>query len=169
MLHAVSLDISTQGWMPRMHASTTADIQLHLCLQSSLQSQMKNLTFAHISGFHHRHFPEAQHDFLKQHPNDFLGQTASDMQSEAFDQAAAREYMSRHQQPLMYVPRFPPPAEAKHERLTIQEQRQQKRQRQKAMPRHFFINGNYTTSLDQGSLAGLRCHACSIIIVTINY
>ncbi|KAL0019247.1 hypothetical protein WJX79_010983 [Trebouxia sp. C0005] len=46
--------------------------------------------------------------------------------------------------------RLPPSAEAKHERLTIQEQRQQKRQRQRAMPRHFFINGNYTTSLDQG-------------------
>lgn len=144
-----------------MHASITADIQLHLCLQSSLKSQMRNLTFAHISGFRHRHFPEAQHDFLKQHPNDFLGQTASDMQSEAFDQAAARQYMSRHKQPLKYVPGLPPSAEAKHERLTIQEQRQQKRQRQRAMPRHFFINGNYTTSLDQGTLACLQCHACS--------
>ncbi|KAL0049112.1 hypothetical protein WJX82_006790 [Trebouxia sp. C0006] len=117
---------------------------------SSLQSQMKNLTFGHISGFHHRHFPEAQHDFLYSHPNDFLGQTSSDFQSEAFDQAAAREYMSRHKQPLMYVPKSPPLAETKHERRTIQEQRQQKRQRQRAMPRHFFINGNYTSSKDQG-------------------
>ncbi len=51
----------------------------------------------------------------------------------------------------MYVPKSPPLAEAKHERRTIQEQRQQKRQRQRAMPRHFFINGNYTSSQDQGS------------------
>ncbi|KAL0031621.1 hypothetical protein WJX77_010215 [Trebouxia sp. C0004] len=138
---------------------------------SSLQSQMKNLTFAHISGFHHRHFPEAQHDFLKQHPNDFLGQTASDMQSEAFDQAAAREYMSRHKQPLRYAPSLPPPAEAKHERLTIQEQRQQKRQRQRAMPRHFFINSNYTTSLDQGLVnpAAVELQPFGWILIVMHY
>lgn len=113
---------------------------------------MRNLSFAHIPAFRHRHFPEAQHDFLRQHPDDFLGQTASDMQSEAFDQAAARTYMSKHQQPAKYVPNLKAPVEAKHVRLTMQEQRQQRRQRQRAMPKHFFINADYRSSNISGNV-----------------
>ena len=123
-----------------------------LHLQSSLKSEMRNLTFAHINSFRHRHFPEAQHDFLKLHPDDFLAQTASDMASEAFDQAAAREYISRHQKPVQYIPNSNVPAEARPERLTTQERRQQRRQRQRAMPRHFFINTVYRSSLNQGDM-----------------
>jgi len=127
-------------------------IFLALYLQSSVNSEMKNLTFGHMTHFRHRHFPDAQHDFLLNHPDDFLSQCTSDMAGEAFDQAVAREYMSRHKQPAQYLPSSNPSARAGRGRFASQEQRQTRKQGRCAMPKHFFINQNYSFSHDQGDV-----------------
>ncbi len=130
-------------------------------LQSSLTSEMRNLTFAHIKDSHHRHFPEARHDFMAIHPEDFLSLVTSDMAGEAFDQAVAREYMRNHQQPAQYEPNSSPDFEAEHNnrRLSQHEKRQQRRQ---AMPKHMYINDQFRSSKDSGQfcLCGCTC-SCS--------
>ena len=130
------------------------------CLQASLKSEMKNLTFSHIKHFRHRHFPEAQHDFRLNHPDDFLMQTASDMAGEALDQEAALQYMRKHKQPSQYTPQQQtnPGAADVTQRLTLQNRQQarrlirQRRQVQpKAIPQHFFINKDFKYGKDTGN------------------
>ena len=110
---------------------------------------MRDLSFDHMTTFHHRHFPESRHDFMVEHPHDFLDGVTADMAAEAFDQAYALDYIKRHPQPLQFAPNSSPDYEAAHQhrRLSQHELRQQRRQ---SMPKHIYISNDYRSSHDSG-------------------
>lgn len=135
------------------------------CLQSSLTSEMRNISFAHIKGFHHRHFPDARHDFMTHHPDDFLTLVSSDIA--ALDQHTAKVYINNHPCPKQYEPSASKANQAEHNsrRLSQHEKRQQRLQ---AMPKHFYVSDDYKTSLDSGDWMASCCHpshmSCLIVL-----
>ena len=134
-----------------------------VCVQSSLTSEMRDLSFSHITNFHHRHFPEARHDFMIQHPQAFLDGVTADMAAEASEQAHALDFIKRHPQPQQFAPNSSPDYEAAHQhrRLSQHELRQQRRQ---AMPKHIYISNDYRSSHDSGMcLVMLDCSASSAL------
>jgi len=110
---------------------------------------MRNIGFAHIEGFYHRHFPDAHNDFMTQHPDDFIALVSSDIAAEALDQHTAKAYIKNHPCPKQYEPSASGAKQAEHNsrRLSQHEKRQQRLQ---AMPKHFYVNDQYKTSLDSG-------------------
>lgn len=110
---------------------------------------MRSISFAHMKGFHHHQFPDARHDFMTQHPDDFLALVSSDIAAEALDQHAAKAYINNHRCPKQYEPSTSAAKQAEHNsrRLSQHDKRQQRLQ---AMPKHFYINDQYKTSLDSG-------------------
>ena len=117
---------------------------------------MRNISFAHIKGFHHRHFPDARHDFMTHHPDDFLTLVSNDIAAEAFDQHAAQAYIKNHPCTKQYEPSASGAKQAEHNsrRLSQHEKRQQRLQ---AMPKHFYVNDEYKTSLDSGDCIVFCC------------
>lgn len=129
-----------------------SDLHLHWYTAehgSSLTSEMRSISFAHMKGFHHHQFPDARHDFMTQHPDDFLALVSSDIAAEALDQHAAKAYIKNHPCPKQYEPSTSAAKQAEHNsrRLSQHDKRQQRLQ---AMPKHFYINDQYKTSLDSG-------------------
>lgn len=117
---------------------------------------MRNIGFAHIESFYHRHFPGASHDFMTQHPDDFLALVSSDIAAEALDQHAARAYINNHPCPKEYEPSASGAKQAEHNsrRLSQHEKRQHRLQ---AMPKHFYVNDQYKTSVDSGDCIASCC------------
>lgn len=111
---------------------------------------MKDLSFAHIPNFQHRHFPDANHDFRLYHPALFLKSLADDMGAEAAAPAVAMEYKARHHHALDLEKCWV-------HLLTSQQNKVQRAltpslgPRRKAMPKHIFINEEFRSSGDQGT------------------
>ena len=61
-------------------------------VQSSLTSEMRNLSFAHVRDFHHRHFMDARHDFMIEHPQEFLDLVTGELRP---DSCMCRNILSR--------------------------------------------------------------------------
>lgn len=110
---------------------------------------MRNVSFAHIKDFRHRHFAESRHDFQTQNSDGFLGLVASDLAGEASEQAAAKTYIKKHPQPARYEPKSVAGFQADHNnrRLSQHEKRQQRLQ---AMPKHMYIDDQYRSGSDSG-------------------
>ena len=121
------------------------------CMQSSVRSDMRNLSFAHVKGFSHRHFQEIEHDFggNDKYSKEFMSAAVADLAAEAADQANIKQYLRQHRQPAEYAPCYNSKADGHHghRRLASQQTRQQRRQ---AMPKHFHIDDEYRSSLNQG-------------------
>lgn len=120
-----------------------------------------------MKGFHHRHLPDARHDFMTQHPDDFLTLISSDIAADALDQHAAEAYIKNHPCPKQYEPSTSGANQAEHNsrRLSQHEKRQQRLQ---AMPKHFYVNDQYKTSLDSGDCAVSCCRqpvlSCLVVL-----
>ena len=115
---------------------------------------MKDLSFAHIPHFQHRHFLEANHDFRLHHPALFLKSLAADMGVEAAAPAVAMQYQAGHRHSLdlekCWVHLLTSQQTKLHRALTPS-----LGPRRKAMPKHMFINEEFRSSGDQG-----MCSSC---------
>ena len=123
---------------------------LCLHLQSSTSSEMKDLSFAHLNHFSHRHFPEARHDFASS--PDFLITAAKDIADEAFGQAFAKDYVAKHPQPPQYTVCSKPDQTAPSLAAMTTGKRTIR------MPKHFFLSPEYTSSMDHGDTFLLQGH-----------
>lgn len=134
-----------------MHA-TCPSLQM-LWLQSSLASEMKGLSFAHITHFQHRHFKEASHDFQLHHPVLFLNSLADDMGAEADSAASAMQYRAQHRHSADLGQCWVTDLLSHQLDSVRQALVPQRRPGRKSMPKHFYINAQYRSSSDQGTLA----------------
>lgn len=128
------------------------------CTQTSLKSEMQNMSFAHIPHFYHRHFPEARHDFALGQKDDFLRDLALDMANEAMHSEFATAYIDKHRHPVWdEIPKCTQhfPSDSRHfhrpqhpsdSKLMVQ----RKGQQHKAMPKHFYVDGFYRSDYDRG-------------------
>lgn len=148
----------------RLPEVTIADCsRVCLNMQSSIHSEMKDLSFAHVENFAHRQIPEAGHGFGS--GPDFLNTAAKDIANEAFAPAFAKGYPARHQQPPKYVP-CSKAVDQTVPRLAAREIGQWAMR----MPKHIIISQQYTSSLDNGDMPWLQryhfsnhtaCSGCS--------
>ena len=116
-----------------------------LCLQSSLTSEMQNVSFAHLEEFHHRHFPDTRHDFVTGHPQDFLKIVALDMATEASRSAFALNFTDRHHHTVWEKA---PACADEPEHASRRKLRRKKESR--TMPKHFYIDDQHRSDFDRG-------------------
>ena len=119
------------------------------CMQSSLTSEMRNMSFEHVDHFHHRHFPDMRHDFQTNHPQDFLKSVAADMAAEALNPAFGVNYTAHHKHPIW---------DAKMECVDDHHEYKSRRKlwRKKdhrVMPKHFYIDDWHRSDYDRGEFA----------------
>ncbi len=93
---------------------------------------------------------------MTQLPDDYLPLVSSDIAAEAFDQHTAKAYIENHPCPKEYEPSASGVKQTEHNsrRLSQHEKRQQRLQ---AMPKHFYVNDQYKTSLDSGECIASCC------------
>lgn len=116
------------------------------CMQTSLNSEMKNMSFTHITTFTHRHFTEARHDFQTKQRDEFLRTVAADMASEAAQTAFATAYIEQHQQPDW-------DADSGCDAPALRDSRRKlrrKKDKQRTMPKHMYIDDYYRSDFDRG-------------------
>ena len=115
-------------------------------MQSSLKSEMRNMSFAHVTNFTHRHFSEARHDFQARQKDEFLRSIAADMAHEAAQATFARAYIKYHKHP--YWDSTPecegPPHRDSRRRL------RRKKEQQKTVPKHFYVDDWHRSDFDRG-------------------
>ena len=113
---------------------------------------MKDLSFAHITQFQHRHFPEANHDFQLYHPGLFLETISADMGAEAASPAVAMQYRAQHRHAIdlekCWVNDLLTSQLDNVRRALLPRQSTAR----KAMPKHIFINNEFRSGSDQGVL-----------------
>jgi len=130
-----------------------------LCLQSSLTSEMQNVSFGHLEQFHHRHFPDTRHDFLTSHPQDFLKIVALDMASEASGSAFALNFTARHHQPVWEKA---PACADEPEHASRRKLRRKKESR--TMPKHFYIDDWHRSDFDRGE----SCYDSTLLYILVS-
>ena len=114
---------------------------------------MQNVSFAHIKQFQHRHFPDAGHDFLHNHPQDFLRAVTLDMAVEASRPAFAAEYISKHRHSVLDA--MPACANGRNQQQRGLSGRQKlwRTKDNKSMPQHFYIDHWHRSDYDRGERA----------------
>ena len=121
---------------------------LAVAVQSSLKSEMQNVSFEHIDQFHHRHFPDMRHDFLTSHPQDFLKIVALDMAIEAAQPEFALNYTAKHQS-RMYTAT---PACLVEQGSHASRRKLRRKKDSRTMPKHFYIDDWHRSDYDRGEI-----------------
>lgn len=136
-----------------MHQQAIKDAGMSM--QSSLTSEMKDLSFVHITQFQHQHFPGANHDFqLGHNPGTWLAALATDMHTEALKSAAAKQWIAGHKRSLDLEKCWVNDiltSQLDHVRQGLFPRRSSGR---KSMPKHIFINNEFRSSDQHGKNSG---------------
>ena len=125
----------------------TADNCVLLVLQSSLTSEMRNMSFTHMDQFHHHNFLDTHHDFQGNHPQEFLSAVAHDMANEASDPAFAMKYIASHQNAL-----WDAKVECADENYQGSRRRLRRKKDRRVLPKHFYIDDWHRSDYDRGAL-----------------
>ena len=118
-----------------------------LHLQSSASSEMSELSFAHMDNFTHRHIPEGGHDFASSEV-EFLSMVGKDIAGEASAQAFVTGYLARHPQPPQYAP-----CSCSKSADPLVPRLRTRGIGRRTMPKHFYVNQEYRSSLDRGNMS----------------
>ena len=125
------------------------------CVQSSLQSEMQNMSFTHISSFTHRHFTEAHHDFQAKQRDEFLRAVAADMANEAAQKPFATAYIKQHKHPVWdAAPECDEPSDA-GSAANKRRLRQRRKDKTRTVPKHFYVNDFYRSDYDRGKFESM--------------
>ena len=119
-------------------------------LQTSLKSEMQNISFEHIHHFRHRHFQGSHHDFNGQHREEFLDILATDMAVEASHAAFGTNFAATHKHPAWDAD----VACTKEANIKV-DSKQKKMKPVKKMPKHFYIDDFHRSDYDRGRLGPL--------------
>lgn len=114
---------------------------------------MKDLSFAHVTHFQHRHFHEANHDFQLHHPALFLEALCADMGAEADNPAPAMQYRAQHRHTLDFDKCWMTDlltTQLDNVRRALLPRRSPSSSGRKSMPKHIFVSNEYRSSGDQG-------------------
>ena len=117
-------------------------------MQSSLKSEMQNLSFAHVSHFRHRQFPGVWHDFYGKTQEDFLDITTTDMAVEASHAAFGTKFAAIHKHPAWDADLVCP--EEAHGKPKKKPRRRARHV--KSMPKHFYIDDMHRSDYDRGTV-----------------